>query len=141
LEVTLAVAADYANITNDGKLNIMGIFEEVNPTGFPTLLQQMFLVISFEAGPAEFGAQKVVHIAFMDDDGNRKVTLDVPVVVPRPVRPGSRAYFSQVIGLGGLPIEAPGDHQFAILVGGETKGSVSLHVNEPIDETQESEEA
>jgi hypothetical protein len=140
LDVTLAVAADYANITSDGKLNIMGIFQEVNPVGFPTQLQQMFLVISFEAGPAEFGAQKAVHIAFTDADGNQKVTLDVPVVVPRPVRPGSRAYFSQVIGLGGLPIEEPGDHEFAILVGGETRGSVLLHVNEPSHETLESEE-
>jgi hypothetical protein len=131
MEVTLAVAADYANITNDGKLNIMGIFQEVNPSEFPAVLQQMFLVVAFEAGPAEFGSQKDVHIAFMDDDGNSKVTLNIPVVVPPSARPGSRSYFNQVLGLGGLPLEKPGNHEFVILVGGDQKGSVALHVNKP----------
>ncbi len=132
MEVTLAVAADYANITNDNKLNIIGLFNEVSPVEFPTALQQMFLVITWEAGPAEFGTQKDIRVAFVDADANVTVNLDMPgFVVPHPPRPGSRVYFNQILGLGGLPIQAAGEHAFLILVGGEEKRRVPLYVNEP----------
>ncbi len=131
VELALAVAADYANRSSEGKLNIMGIFQEVNPIGFPAALQQMFLVIAWEAGPAEFNSQKDLRIAFMDQDNNEKVSLDVQLQVPEPTRPGARAYFNQIIGMGGLPLERSGEHVFFILVGGEEKGRVALYVNEP----------
>lgn len=131
MEVALAVAADYANITNDGKLNVMGIFQEVNPTEFPMALPQMFLVIAFEAGPAEIGTQKDVRIVFVDDDGDQKLMLNLQLVVPEPARSGSPAYFNQIVGLGGLPLEKAGGHAFFILIGGEERGRVLLHVNEP----------
>ncbi len=132
MEVTLAVACDYASITDDGKLNIMGVFREVNPTAFPFALQQMFLVVSWEAGAAEFNTPKEVRIAFVDEDGNVQINLDLPgVVVPEPTRPGSRVPFNQIIGMGGLPIQRQGGHAFLILVGGEEKVRVPLYVNEP----------
>lgn len=34
LDVTLAVLADFASVTREGKLNIMGIFEQVKPYQF-----------------------------------------------------------------------------------------------------------
>jgi hypothetical protein len=51
MEVTVAVLADYANVSQDGKLNIMGIFQEINATSLPFVLPQMYLVMSFSAGP------------------------------------------------------------------------------------------
>lgn len=131
MEVTLAVACDYASTTNDGKLNIMGVFQEVNPAEFPTVLAQMFLVVSWEAGPPEFGTQKDVRVSFVDQDGNEKLRLEGPVIVPVGTRPGSRAYINQIQGMAGLPIEGPGEHAFYILAGGEEKGRVLLYVNEP----------
>src|SRR5215217_3944288 len=73
MEVKLAVLADYANVSQDGKLNIMGIFQEINAPSLPFPLPQMFLVV---------------------------------------------------------PFEEAGDYHFAILVGGETKDTVPLHVND-----------
>lgn len=134
MEVKLAVLADYANVSQDGKLNIMGIFQEVNPPMMPFVLPQMFLVVSFEAGAAEFETLKQIKIAMLDDDGNEMLGLEGQAQVPRPPRPGSRAYINQVLGMSGISFERPGDYSFAILVGGETRASVSLHVNEVIQE-------
>lgn len=131
MEVTLAVACEYANVAADGKLNIMGVFQEVNSTQLPAALPQMFLVLSFEAGPAEVGQQKDVRVSFMDQDANEKLRTEGPVVVPPLSRPGGRAYINQILGLGGIPIERAGEHAFYILVGGEEKRRVSLYVNEP----------
>ena len=134
VDVTLAVLADYANVSQDGKLNIMGIFQEVNPPELPFALPQMYLVVSFEAGPAEFDSFKHIRLALLDSDGNEMLALEGQVQVPRPGRPGSRAYINQVIGLNGVIFERPGDYGFAILVNGDTRGTAALHVNRPLQE-------
>jgi hypothetical protein len=43
VEVTVTVLADYANLSQDGKLNIMSIFQEINPPVLPFALPQMYL--------------------------------------------------------------------------------------------------
>jgi len=102
----------------------------VNPPMMPFVLPQLFLVVSFEAGAAEFETLKHIKIAMLDDDGNEMLGLEGQAQVPRPPRAGSRAYINQVLGLNGIKFERPGDYNFAILVGGETRGSVPLRVNE-----------
>ncbi len=97
----------------------------------PFALPQMYLVVSFEAGPAEFGSSKNIRIALLESDGNEMLTLEGEAQVPHPLRPGSRAYMNEVIGLNGITFHRPGDYAFSILVGGETKETVGLHVNEP----------
>jgi hypothetical protein len=134
VDVTLAVLADYANVSQDGKLNIMGIFQEINPPFLPFPMPQMFLVVSFEAGPAEFDSMKNVRVALLDIDGNEMLALEGQVQVSRPQRPGSRAFINQVIGLNGVAFQRAGGHEFSILIGGETRETVSLHVNEPAKE-------
>jgi hypothetical protein len=93
----------------------------------------MYLVVSFEAGPAEFGSMKDIRFALLDSDGNEMLALAGQATVPRPDRPGSRAYINEVIGLNGIAFERPGDYGFSILVQGETRGTVELHINEPIE--------
>jgi hypothetical protein len=44
VDVTLAVLADYANVSQEGKLNILGVFQEVNPVAFPAGVPQMFVL-------------------------------------------------------------------------------------------------
>ena len=135
MDVNLAVLADYANVSQDGKLNIMGIFQEVNPPVLPFALPQMYLVISFVAGPAEFGSTKNIRLVLLESDGSEMLTLEGQMDVPsRAHRPGSRAYINQVIGLNGITFHRPGGYDFSILVSGETKETVSLHVNEPAKE-------
>lgn len=134
MEVTLAVACEYTNTTDEGRLNIMGVFYELSPPVLPASLQQMFLVISWTAGPAEFGEEKHVRVSFMDQDNNEKARIEGPIVVPPPTRPGSPSYFDHVVMMAGLPIETSGEHAFFILVGGEEKRRVPLYVNEPLTE-------
>jgi hypothetical protein len=122
--------ADYANVAQDGKLNILGVFQEVNPAGFPAGVPQMFLVVSFEASAAEFGTQKHIRIALLEADGTEIMSMEGPIVVQHPPRPGSRAYINQIVNLQGLAFPHAGDYAFHILVGGEEKRAVPLRVNE-----------
>lgn len=133
MDAVLAVAADYANVSSDGKLNIMGIFQELNPPTLPFQLPQMYLVVSWGAGPAEFGSQKDCRVVFMgpDETEGDQLSLDYQLVVPEPSRPGARAIFHQILGIGGLPIARTGPHAIYVLASGDTKVTVPLYVNEP----------
>jgi hypothetical protein len=134
MEVTVAVLADYANVSQDGKLNIMGIFQEINPPVLPFALPQMYLVLSFSAGPAEFGTTRNIRIPLMQSDGQEIFSLQAQMQIPRANRPGSRVYMNEAIGLAGVTFHQPGDYAFSILVGDDEKATVPLHVNEPIQE-------
>jgi hypothetical protein len=132
MRLRLAVAADYANLSSDGKINIMGVFHEIGPSGFPVGLSQGFLVLEWEAGPAEIGTQRTVRIAFVDPDGDEKVALVVPLAIPGAQRPGGPILFNQIINVAGTPIERSGEHAYYILADNDEKGRVALYVHEPI---------
>jgi hypothetical protein len=136
MDVKLAVICDYANVSQDGKLNIMGVFHEITPPVLPYQVPRMFLVASFDAGPAEFGTDKHVRISLLENDGTQLLSLDGPVSVHSPSRVGSRAIINQVIGIEGFLLERSGDYAFHILVNDEEKTSAALHVNE-VPEGQE----
>jgi hypothetical protein len=130
MDVTVAVLADYANVSKDGKLNIMGIFQEVNATELPFQLPQMYLVMGFTAGPAEFGSTKNVRVSLLHSDGQEVFTLAAQMQVPHAARPGSRAYINEAIGLAGVVFQQAGDYAFYILVGDDEKATVPLYVND-----------
>lgn len=76
MKVTLAVLADYANITREGKLNILGMFDVIHAQNFPMTHPQMQLVMRFEADIAEAGKTKKLEIKLMDADGKTLFVLN-----------------------------------------------------------------
>jgi hypothetical protein len=134
VDVTVAVLADYANVSQDGKLNIMGIFQEINPPALPFVLPQMYLVLSLTAGPAEVGLARTIRIPLLYSDGQEILSLEAQMRIPSSRRPGSRANINEAIGLAGLTFPQAGDYAFHILIGDDDKATVPLHVNEPLQE-------
>src|SRR5215212_10340304 len=117
MDVTVAVLADYANVSQDGKLNIMGIFQEINPPALPFALPQMYLVLAFTAGPAEFNTERRLRIPLLHSDGQEILAMEADMRVPSSRRPGSRAYIKETIGLAGITFPQAGDYAFHILIG------------------------
>ena len=81
MDVKFAVLADYASITREGKLNILGIFDVVNARGFPFALPLFHLVASYESGAAEFRSDKNIEIVLCDEDGAELLRLVQPLKV------------------------------------------------------------
>lgn len=132
MDATLAVAADNANVSTDGKLNIIGVFQEFTPPGFTALVPQLTLVISWSAEPVEFNSQKEVRISFMGPDPDEKIDLPpIQLAIPQAPRPGEPAIVHQILTLQGLPLHRSGPHAFYIVVGGEPKARIPLYVREP----------
>lgn len=128
MEVTLAVLADYANVTQEGKLNVMGLFTHINARVIPYIHPQMLLVWEAEAGPAEWGTRKDVEIKLLDEAANQILSVRGNLEVPRgePSRP---VRINSLMGFNNVKFDAEGDYEFAILIGGETKKNVSFRVS------------
>ena len=69
MQVKLAVLADYANVTAEGKLNILGIFDRINLVQVPAVHPQMHLVLRLEARAAERDRVHRVEIRLHDPQG------------------------------------------------------------------------
>jgi len=133
VDVTLALLADYANVTADGKLNILGVFNTIYADRFPAVHPQIHLILRLEMHPAEIGPPKNVEIRLMTEDGRTvfSISAEVGFQLKDPTKPvGEMIKRDQIIGLQNTRFEKPGTYQFAILVNGETKETVSLKVQE-----------
>lgn len=83
MDVQLALLADYANISREGKLNILGIFDALYGKNFPIIHPQLQLVINFEATRAEEGKEKVVEVQFSDGDDNKLSGISGKLKIPK----------------------------------------------------------
>jgi hypothetical protein len=129
MEVTLALLADYANVSQEGKLNVMGVFDRIWAKEIPVVHPEMSLVFRLEAGPAERGTEKLVEVKLLDADGNVLQHLKGHLTVPA----GSRhpiVQIAQILKLATVRFEKPGDYAFHILVGGEEKSRVPFFVEQ-----------
>lgn len=129
MEVRLALLADSANISREGKLNLLGIFDTLNIRSFPAVHPNMHLVLRFEATNAEAGRTKEVEVVFMGPDEDKLGSLSGKFVIPK----GEAGYpiqISHILSIPPLKFEKTGDYAFVVLVNGDEEDRVSLRVVE-----------
>ncbi len=127
MRVTLAVLADGANISREGKLNIMGIFDVIHTQKFPMTHPQMLLVMRFEGDFSESGSRKKVEIRLMDDDGKKMFHLPGEILLGSG-NPGESVGANQILTINMARFEASGSYEFKIMVDGELKAEVPLKI-------------
>lgn len=136
MDVTLAVLADFASVSADGKLNIMGIFDEVAPASFPAQILSTYLVAHYEADVTEVDRPRRIRVELVDPDGNKLFSVEQSITVPRRPAPRLGGSFNHIARFAVLQFPAAGDYQFAILIDDDHKQSIRLRVN-PLRETPE----
>jgi hypothetical protein len=126
VQVTLAVLADYANVTADGKLNILGIFDRMSVTGIPAVHPQMHLILRLEAHPAERQRKHRVEIRLHDPDG--ATVFEVKGEVVPEGAPGRATATNQILTLNNLQLAKAGGYNFVVFVNDDLKTEVPLDV-------------
>lgn len=128
MEVVFAVLADSANVSKEGKLNILGNFAQITANSFPVRHPEMQLVLRMEASPAEIGLQKKLEMSLMDEDGARISGFSADFPVPEPEKPGEMVNMQSIIRIIDTVFPKAGRYVINVLINGETKARVPLVV-------------
>ena len=126
MDVAFALLADAANISREGKLNILGAFDRIYGSKFPLTWPRMVLVTRFEASASEYGSEKSLEIVTLDADGKRLGSASGKMKIGKG-QSGRQIKINHVLPMG-MTFPTPGQYSIEILVNGEPKATVPLEV-------------
>lgn len=117
MKIPMAFLADEANISQEGKLNVLGIFDRIASVEFPVIHPRMVFAFRVQAEFADGGRSFPVQVTMEDEDDNIlfEATGDInPPVVP----PGEFSTANQVFTLVGMTFPRPGLYRFVVNIQG-----------------------
>jgi len=128
VNVDLALLADYAAVTNEGKLIAAGIFDRLRPPQLPWHHPTMCIALRVHFHPGEEGGHKI-GIRLVDPDGTQIVSLDgdATVAAMDPVEGGTAQL---VLNLNNVPFKMKGRHSFDVFLDGRYEHSIALVLDE-----------
>lgn len=130
MELILAVACEDARARPDGRLDLVGVFDELSAPGFPARQDRMTVVFVMEWSPDQEGRREF-RADLVDDEGTKVLTIEGHTDV---TAEGRRRPRTQVI----MPLEQvifphAGAYRFRLTVDGETTSALPLHLSEAPD--------
>ncbi len=128
MEVTLALLCDAANVTADGKLNILGVLNRVAVPEFPAVHPAMSLVLRLTATPAELDSTCELSIQVRNAHGWPIGDITGRMGVGSPEAPEVRASFHQICDLAPICFPEPDQYAVHVLIDGDDKARVPLAV-------------
>jgi hypothetical protein len=126
----MAVLADEANVSQEGKLNLMGIFDRIGAAEFPVAHPKMVFAFQVEAEFTDTGRMIPLRVSLEDDEGGE--------MMGPPVAPGEHSTSNQLFTLVGVQFPRPGRYRFVVQVGDAPPHETPLLVQQhaaPADST------
>jgi len=125
MEVALFVAADFANQTESGKLNILGVFTAIYAKKFPVRHRRLFLIIKLIAGLGENETEHDLRILFVDADGHELQDMPGKLMIEHP-KGGKQATAEIILEVGALLLPKPGTYEFRLILNKDIKGILPI---------------
>jgi len=127
VRVKIALLADYSNVSREGKLNILGIFDTIYAPTFPTSHPHMQLVMRFEGGAEDAGSTRQLEVQLQAQDGAVLFRVPGTLAVQRSEL-GEIVRAEHILTLNNVTFEQPGRYAFHIILDGRTEAMVPLRV-------------
>jgi hypothetical protein len=127
MRILMMLMADYANIAEGGKINVMGIFRSIKARSFPARHPQMSLVAKLEGELGEEGLEREISIILREDDGKEILRSTGTVNVPES-KSGLRPEINLIMNYRDIVFPKPGLYQFVLMAEKDYKGDCSLEV-------------
>lgn len=112
----MAVLADEANVSQEGKLNLMGIFDRIAAADFPVAHPKLVFAFRVEAEFADSGRMFPVRVTMEDEDGEVLFEAAGELMAPH-VAPGEYSTANQLFSLVGLQFPRAGMYRFVVRLG------------------------
>ena len=125
MDLKVLLAADYANIERQGKINVMGVFDRISAADFPARHPEMVLVMKLSAGPAEYGRTRKLVVKLLDEDATQEL-VDWSRDIDVPPGSGGPVEINQFLKLRDLVFPAEGVYTFYVLVDDDEKGTLPI---------------
>jgi hypothetical protein len=129
VRVDFAVLADYALVDQHGKLSVLGIFQHVWVQAFPAMHPRTHLVLRVKGKRTDLGTHGV-RIRFVDEEGRELLGGEGTIQVNEPPA-GVTEVEAGAILVFDVPLPAPGQYAFEILVEGQPPVRVPLTASLP----------
>ena len=129
MRVDLAVLADYATVTHDEKLVIVGVFDSILAPTLPAQHHSMYVALRVCSGPADNGPHTLT-VRLVDPDGQTvgaELKADFTVTVP--LDGDAEGALQLVVGMGNLTFASHGPHAVDILIDERFEETVSLRLH------------
>ena len=129
MRVDLAVLADYAAMTADQKLLIVGVFDTIWLGSFPGTYPSIFLALRIIVGPEDRGEHQL-ELRLTDPKGDQLVALHAGFSVrPSEVEEETGA-LQLVLQFGNVEFKEPGLHAVDVLIDDRFEDAVPLRLRE-----------
>lgn len=125
----MALLADAANVSREGKLNVLGVFDTIYARQFPTVHPHMALVLRLEAASDEEGPHDI-EVQLVAPDGTVLVRAPGTVTLPG-FAPGDPIGFDHVLSFANTRFAGPGRYAVRVAVDGVVVVALVLRVAEP----------
>lgn len=133
MDLTLSVICDDARERTDGKIDFVGVFDELRAPGFPAVQDRMTVVLTLAWDADEAGRQPI-RADLMDPADDMVLTIQGHTDVPQP-RPGDprRPITRIIMPLENVVFPRPGLYHFRLTAAGEVRRACSLHIGDAPD--------
>ena len=129
MHVTFALFADAANVSQEGKLNILGVFDALQVGSLPTMHPRATLVVHLKGSALDVGAHRV-SLKWLNPSGNELWSSEGELGVNNPPQGVLEMDFPLIAQLD-LPIDQSGGYVMRVGLDGETRADVPVQVRTP----------
>jgi hypothetical protein len=126
MHVAFALFADAANLSQEGKLNILGVFDALQVGALPALHPRATLVVHLKGSPTDVGSHRV-SLQWLSPSGNELWSSDGELGIAAPP-PGVIEMDFPLIAHLDLPLDAAGSYLMRVGLDGQTCAEVPIQV-------------
>ncbi|HEX5437901.1 MAG TPA: hypothetical protein VFW98_12125 [Gemmatimonadaceae bacterium] len=127
MHVSFALFADAANVSQEGKLNVLGVFDSVHVAGFPAVHPRAHLVVRLKGSHADVGAH-VVGLQWRNPQGTELWSTSGELNVGAPPI-GTGEMDLPIIAALDLPLDGPGTYTMGIALDAVARTEIKLQVH------------
>jgi hypothetical protein len=126
MHVSFALFADSANISQEGKLNILGVFDALQVASLPAVHPRATMVVRLKALPDDVG-RHTLGFVWLSPEGDEMWSSSGQLDVGAPP-PAATELDVPVIAAIDLPIQMQGTHVMRVILDGDVCAELVLHV-------------
>lgn len=126
MHVAFALFADAANLSQEGKLNILGVFDALQVGTLPALHPRATLVVHLKGSALDVGSHRVT-LRWMSPSGNELWSSEGELGVANPPQGVLEMDFPLIAQLD-LPLDLAGGYVMRVGLDGSTHAEVGLQV-------------